>query len=174
MDLEVKAKVTDTSLSLEPVFQLFGRVSCPIVQNENHVLDAAPERFRKDRLLHKGLEIDETFAASAGSIHLAIGNREASKQVACAATMIARLVQYRFASLCRVRRLLTLAGLNGGFLIQADEPSPGLQEHLRLNVCFEHGTGAQQEGDGIMDMLPVMIAPGTKPFRFEPAPHRTR
>ncbi len=115
VDLEVQTEATDACLRLEPVFQLFGCVGGAIVQNEDHVLDAALECFRKDHLLHKGLEIDKTFVLSARAVDLAIGNGEASKQVARAATVIARFVQERLAILCWARRLLAFAGLNGGF-----------------------------------------------------------
>src|ERR1700730_2912853 len=146
MDLEVQAEVTDTSLRLEPVFKLFGRVGGAIVQNEDHVLDAAPEGFRNDHLLDKGLEIDKTFALSAGSVDLAIGNGQPGKQVACAATMITRFVERRFRRDRWAGWLLALACLNGGFFIDTHQPDAILQERLRLQIGIEDGTRSLQEG----------------------------
>lgn len=92
MDLEVQSKITDTFLFSEPAFQLFGCVRGSIVQNEDHRVNLASQCFRNDDLLDKGLEIDKTLARSAGSVDLAIGDGESSKQVACAAPMGARFV----------------------------------------------------------------------------------
>src|SRR5258708_7037265 len=80
MHLEAQPKVTNAFVLVEPVFQLFGCMCGSIVQNEDHRLDLASQGFRNDHLLHKGLEIDKTLAASAGSIHLAIGDGESGKE----------------------------------------------------------------------------------------------
>src|SRR5437763_9853412 len=106
MDLEVQAKIANAFLFTKPAFQLFGCVGGAIVQNEDHGLDSASERFRKDDLLDKGLEIDKTLALAAGSVDLAIGNGEPSKQVARAATMVTGFVQHRLAWACWTRLLL--------------------------------------------------------------------
>src|SRR5207245_3425058 len=90
-----------------------------------------------------------------------------------AATMIPCLLQDWFASLCWARQVLAFTGLDGGFLVQTNQPGPLSQERLRLTIGVEHRTRSLQEGGGIMDMLPGVIAPGTKPFCFEPAPHGT-
>ncbi len=159
--LKVQSPITDTFLLTEPAFQLFGGVSGSVVQDEEHRLHLATKGFGNDFLLDKGLEIDEALAAAAGAVDLSIGDREASKEMACAATMVARFVQHRLAWTCRARRLLPLACLDGGFLIEAKQPGACSQERARLAIGLEHWTGALQEGDGIMDMLPGVIAPGT-------------
>ena len=110
---------------------------------------------------------------SAGSVDLAISHGEPGKQMACAATMIARFVQHRLAWACWARRLFALPCLNGGFLIETDQPGACLQECSCLAIGLEHRTSSLQEGDGIMDVLPSVIAPGAKAFGFEPATHRT-
>jgi len=58
-----------------------------IIQNEDHRLDLTTQSFGKDLLGDRGLEVGEAFADSAGSIDLAISNRKADKQIACATTM---------------------------------------------------------------------------------------
>src|SRR5450755_2539095 len=137
-------------------------------------MDLTTQRFGNDLLLHKGLEIDKAFALPTGSIDLAIGDGESGKQMSSSATMIARFVQHWLVWTSRTSRLLALAGLNGGFLIQADKPDTLTQEGLGLTVGMQDRTGPLQKGDGIMNVLPGVIAPGTKPFGFEPAAHRTR
>src|SRR5260370_26090594 len=94
MELEVQSKIADTFLFSEPAFQLFGRVGGAIVQNEDHRVNLASQCFRNDDLLDKSLEIDKTLALLTGSVDFAIGNGESGKQVACAATMIARFVSH--------------------------------------------------------------------------------
>src|SRR5438067_8614423 len=88
------------------------------------------------------------------------------------ATMVACCVQHWLARLCWARQLFTFARLQGGFLIQTEQPDSCLQEGTRLTIGVEHRTSALQEGDGIVDMLPGVIAPRAETFGFEPATHR--
>ncbi len=120
--LEVELSVTGHFLLTQPAFELFRGMGGAIVQNQGHDLDLPTQRLGNDLLLHKGLEIDKAFALPTGAVDLAIGDRESGKQMTCAATLIARLVQHRHAGACWTGRLLTLAGLNGGFLIETDQP----------------------------------------------------
>ena len=144
-----------------------------IVQDEGHYLHLAAKGFGNDFLLEKGLEIDKALALSASAVDLPIGDGESGKQVAGATPMRACLVQHRLIRACWARRLLALASLNGGFLIKTDEPDACSQERSRLAVGLQDGTRSLQEGDGIMDVLPGVIAPGTKAVGFEPAAHAT-
>ena len=170
-DLEVEPSATGDFLLAQPAFELFGRVGGAVVQDEEHRLHFAPQGFRNDVLLDKRLEIDKAFARPAGAVDLAIGDGESGKQMAGAAPLIARFVQQWLAWASRARRLLALACLDRGFLVEADQPGPGLQERSRLSIRFQHGARSLQERGRIMDMLPGMIAPGTNAFGFEPAPH---
>src|SRR5258707_2146890 len=172
MDLKMGPSVTHLFLLLEPAFELLGRVSCSIIENEDHGMDLTAQRFGNDLLLHKGLEIDKTFAASTRSVDVAISHRKSSKQMTGTTTMIACFVQHGLASMRCTRRLLTLTGLNGGFLIQADQPDTLTQEGLGLTISVQDWTGSLQKGDGIMNVLPGVIAPGTKTFCLQPATHR--
>lgn len=61
-DRDVKAEVTHPRWCLGPGVPLCGRVSGPLVHNDDHVLHAAPERFRKDHLRNNGLDIDNARA----------------------------------------------------------------------------------------------------------------
>src|SRR6266436_6723784 len=106
--LKVQLLVTGTFLLTEPAFQLFGGVRGAVVQDEEHRLHLAAKGFGNDHLLHKGLEIDEALAAAASAVDPSISNRQASKQMACATTMIARFVQQRHAWACWTRRLFSL------------------------------------------------------------------
>src|ERR1041385_1883627 len=115
MDLEVEPFVAGVFLLLEPVLKLFGRVRGSIIQNEDHRLDLTTQGFRNDLLFDKSLEISKAFAASAGSIDLAISNGKPGKQMACATTMIPSFLQGRLAQTSRARRPLTFTSLNGGF-----------------------------------------------------------
>ena len=162
--LKMHSLVTGNCLFTQPALQLFGSVGRAIVQDERHGVDLATKRFRNDHLLHEGLEIDKTLPTAADPVDLCIGDGESGKQVAGAATMIACFVQHGLARLCWARELFTLARLHGGFLIQTEQPDACLQEGTRLTIGVEHRTGALQEGDGIMDMLPGMIAPGADTF----------
>ena len=108
----------------KPAFELFRCVRGSIIQDEDHCVDAPSQRFGNDFLLNKGLEIDKTLAAAAGSVDLAIRDGKPGKQMPCATTMVARFMEHRLASLCWARRLLPLSCLNGGFLIEADQPGP--------------------------------------------------
>src|SRR6266404_1188741 len=56
----------------------------------------------------------QLFGGVRGAVVLSISNRQASKQMACATTMIARFVQQRHAWACWTRRLFSLACLDGG------------------------------------------------------------
>ena len=82
-------------------------------------------------------------------------------------------MQHRLTWACWTQKLLALTGLNGGFLIQSVQPGASTQECLCLAIGFEHRTSPLQEGLGVMDVLPGMIAPGTDSFGFEPAANRT-
>jgi hypothetical protein len=171
--LKVKVPFAGAFLLAKPTFELFGCVRRSIIQNESHRVDASSLRFGKNFLLKKGLEIDKTLAAAAGSVDLPVSHRKSGKQMACTTTIIARFVQHWLARTGWTRRLLSLTGLNGGFLIETDQPCPFLQERSRLGIGFQHRKRPLQEGDRIMDMLPSMLAPGAKAFGFEPATHRT-
>lgn len=164
---------TDLCLLTQPACQLFRSVGGAIIEDEGDGLHLAPQGFGNDLLLDKGLEIDKTFALSTGSVDLAISHREPGKQMACATPMIARFMQYRLAGACWARWLLTLPCLNGGFLINSDEPGAFLQECSRLSIGLQDRAGAVQEGHGIMDVLPSVIAPRTKAFGSEPPTDRT-
>ena len=165
----MQPSLTSEFLLTEPAFQLFGGMRGPVVQDEDHRLHLAPQGFGNDDLLEKGLEIDEALAAAAGSIYLAIGDGQSSEQVACATTMVARFVQHRPAW---ARRLLTLACLNGRFLVQTDQPGSCSQENACLGISLEDRASPVQEGLGVMNVLPSVRAPGTKAFGLEPATNR--
>ena|SRR2546425_9741594 len=135
-----------------------------IVQDEGHRVHLAPERFGNDDLLEKGLEIHKAFARAAQAVDLAIGHREASKQLARATPLVARFVQQRLAWLGWAWRLFALACLDGGFLIQAQQPDACRQQRSCLAIGVQDRTGTLQEGDRIMDMLPSVKAPRTQAF----------
>ena len=135
---KVQLPRTSAFLLTEPAFELLGSVRRSIIEDEGHRVDAPSECFGNDLLLHKGLEIDKAFALATGSVDLAIGNGEPGKQMACAATMIAGFVQQRLAWARWTRRLLAFACLNGGFLVEADQPGPCSQEASRLCIGMEH------------------------------------
>src|SRR5947209_11359248 len=120
--LKVQSSFTGLFLLAEPPLELFGRMSGAIVQDESHGVDLSSQRFGNDFLLHKGLEIDKALALTANSVNLAISDRKSGKEMACPTTLIARFVKPRLASLCWTRRLLPLAGLDRGFLIETDQP----------------------------------------------------
>jgi len=164
---------TSLFLLTQPAFQLFRSVGGAIIEDEGDGLHLAPQSFGNDLLLDKGLEIDKTFASATGTVDLAIGDGEAGKQMACTATMVAGFMQHRLARTCWARRLFALTRLNGGFLIDTQQPVAFLEEGPRLSIGFEHRASSVQESDGIMDMLPGVIAPGTKAFGSEPATDRT-
>ena len=136
MNLKMKPTFTRLFLLRQPAFELLGCMSGSIVQDEGHGLDLSVESFRNDRLLRKGLEVDKAFVAARGPVDFAIGHRESSEEMACAAPMIARFVQQRFAWAGRVWRLFPFACLDGGFIIQTDQPDSCTQEGLRLGVSF--------------------------------------
>jgi len=132
--LKVQSPFTRLFLLTEPPLELFGRMGSAIVQDEGHRVDLASKGFGNDHLLEKGLEIDEALAAAAGAVDLSIGDRESGKEMACATTMVARFVQQRLTWACWARRLLPLACLDGGFLIQAHQPRACSQEGSRLAI----------------------------------------
>ena len=113
---------TGCFLLTEPTFELFRSVRGAIIQDQDHGVDLPPKGFGNDLLLHEGLEIDKAFALTADAIDLAIRDGEPGKQMACAATMVARFVQTRLAWTGGTRGLFALTGLNGGLLIQTDQP----------------------------------------------------
>src|SRR5436305_12855737 len=122
-DLEVKPPATGGFLLTQPAVEWFRRMRGAIVQNQSHCVHLPPQCFGNDLLLQKGLEVDEAFALTADAVDLAIGDREPCKEMACAATMIACFVQHRLALACGKGRLLALPCLNGGFLIETDQPT---------------------------------------------------
>src|SRR5436309_13732477 len=132
--LKVQPPFTRLFLLTEPPLELFGRMGGAIVQDEGHRVDLASKGFGNDHLLEKGLEIDKALAAAAGSVDLSISDRQSGKQMACATTMVASFVQQRLAWACWARRLLPLACLDGGFLIEADQPRACSQEGSRLAI----------------------------------------
>ncbi len=162
---------TGLFLRTQPAFQLFGCMRGAMVQDEGHRVYLAAKGFGNDDLLQKSLEIDQALALSASAVELSIGDGESGKQVAGAAPMRACLVQHRLVRACWARRLLTLTRLDGGFLIEAKQPGACSQERLRLGIGLEDRASPLQEGLGVMNVLPGVIAPGAKPFRFEPAAH---
>jgi hypothetical protein len=113
-----------------------------IIENEDHGMYLTTQRFGNDLLLHEGLEIDKAFALPTRSVDLAIGDREGSLQMAGSTTMIACFVQEWLAWMSGARRLLTLASLDGSFLIQTDEPGSLEQKGLRLAVGVQDWTGS--------------------------------
>src|SRR5579859_4510361 len=132
-----------------------------IVQNQGYCLHLPTQRFGNDLLLHKRLEIDKAFALPRDPVDLAVGNGEPGKQMASATTMIACFMQERLVWACWTRRLLALTSLNGGFLIETDQPGACWQERSRLGISLEYGAGSFEEGDRLMDVLPSVVAPGT-------------
>ncbi len=84
-----------------------------------------------------------------------------------------RFKQHRLSSLKRARWLLALAGLNGGFLIETEQPDALAQKGLGLTIGVQDRASALREGDRIMNMLPGVIAPGAKTFGLQPATHGT-
>lgn len=169
MDLKVHLPVTGLFLLTEPALELFGRMGGAIVQDEGHGVDLPSQRFGNDLLTHKGLEIDKAFALPTGAINLAIRHREPGKQMASATAMIAGFLQQRLAWTCWTRRIFALASLNGSFLVETDQPVACSQERSRLGIGLKHWPGSLQEGDRLMDVLPGVVAPGTKAFGLEPA-----
>ncbi len=125
-----------------------------IVQDEGHCLHLTAKGLGNDDLLEKGLSIDKALALSASAVDLPIGDGESGKQVAGAAPMIACLVQHRHVRACWARRLLTLTRLDGGFLIEANQPGACSQERLRLGRGLEDRASPLQEGLGVMNVLP--------------------
>jgi hypothetical protein len=89
------------------------------------------------------------------------------------ATMRPCFVQHRPSRLSGARGIRTLASLNGGFLIETEQPDTLAQKGLGLTLSLQDRTSALQEGDGIRDVLPGMRTPGTKLFGLEPATHGT-
>lgn len=136
--LKVQPPGTSAFLLTEPTFELLGSVRRSIIEDEGHRVDAPSSCFGNDLLLNKGLEIDKAFALAAGAVDLAISHGEPGKQMPCAATMIAGFVQQRLAWARWTRRLLALSCLNGGFLVEADQPGPFSQEASRLCIGMEH------------------------------------
>ncbi len=173
MNLEVKPPVTHVFLLLEPAFKLFGSVSGSIIKDKDHGVHVTTQCFRDDLLSHKGLEVNKAFARPPCPVYLPIGDRESSKQMSCAATMVTRFMQHRLSRLKRARWLLALAGLNGGFLIETEQPDALAQKGLSLTIGVQDRASALQEGDRIVNMLPGMIAPGAKTFGLQPATHGT-
>ena len=110
MNLEVKPSVTRVLLLLEPAFQLFGSVSGSIIKDKDHGVHVTTQCFRDDLLSHKGLEVTKAFARPPCPVYFPIGDRESSKQMSCAATMVTRFMQHRLSRLKRARWLLALAG----------------------------------------------------------------
>src|SRR6266550_5226539 len=121
-------------LLAEPAFELFGRMRGAIVQDEGHRMDLSSHRFGNDFLLYKGLEINKALALTAGSVDSPISDRESGKQMASTTAMIARLLEHRLAWACWARRLLPLACLDRGFLIETDQPGACSQEGSRLAI----------------------------------------
>src|SRR2546429_158288 len=97
MHLEMEPPVVELFQLPEPAFELFGGMSGSIIENEGDRLHLSAQRFRNDLLLHKSLEIGKAFPLSAGSVDFAVSNREASKQVSNATTMITRFREHWFA-----------------------------------------------------------------------------
>src|SRR5450755_1716919 len=174
VNLEMQLPFTCLFLGAQPAFELLGSVCGSIIQDEGHRLDAPSQRFRNDFLLHKCLEIDKAFVRPAGSVDLAVCDRESGKQMACATAMVASFVPHGLAWVGWARWLLPFASLDRGFLVETDQPRACAQERSRLTVCFEHWTRSLQEGLGMMDVLPGMIAPGTNAFGSEPASYCAR
>lgn len=137
----MQSPITGSFLLTEPAFELLGGMRRSIIEDEGHPVDTPSQCFGNDLLLHEGLEIDKAFALATGAIHLAVGHREPGKQMSCAATLITCFTQHRLASLCWARWLLTLTGLNRGFLVEADEPGACTQERSCLGIGLEHRTG---------------------------------
>jgi hypothetical protein len=121
--LEVEVPVTGLFLLMEPAFELFGGVRGSIIEDEGHRVHVTTYRFRKDLLLHEGLEIGKAFALPTGPINLPLSDREPGKQMAGPAPMGASFGEQRLARPCWARRLFSLACLDRGFLIQTDQPS---------------------------------------------------
>ena len=106
----------------------------------------------------------QAFALSTGAVDLTIGDGESGKQMAGTAALIPRFVQHRLTWASWTRRLVAFTGLDGGFLIETDQPGPCLQERACLDLGVQHRARPLQERDRIMDVLPGVIAPGTQAF----------
>lgn len=165
MNLEVKPSVTRVLLLLEPAFKLFGSVSSSIIKDQDHGMHVTTQCLEDDLLSHKGLEVTQAFARPPCPVNLPIGDRGSNKQMSCAATMVTRFMQHRLSRLKRARRLLALAGLNGDFLIETEQPDALAQKGLSLTIGMQDRASALQEGDRIMNMRPAMIAKGGEDVR---------
>lgn len=113
-----------------------------IIENEHHGMHLTTQRFGNDLLLHEGLEIDKAFTLPTCSVDLAIGDREPGKQMPGSTTIIACFMQQWLAWMSGARRLLTLACLDGSFLIQTEKPGSLAQKGLRLAVGVQDRTGS--------------------------------
>ncbi len=87
-DLDAQLVLQSESLFLKPTGQLFRRVRGSIVQDQDHGLDLASQRFRNDNLLQERTKVDEALPGDALSIDQAISNRESCHQMPHAATMV--------------------------------------------------------------------------------------
>lgn len=173
MHLKVQVLGTAAFLLLEPVFQLLGGVCGSMIKHEDHCMYLTAQGFGNDLLLDEGLEIDTAFPRPTGSVDLAIGDGASGTQMPGATTMRASFMEHWFAWTSRTRRLLTLTCLDGGFLIETDQPRALTPKRLGLARGVQDRAGTLEERDGIMDMLPGMVTPGAKTLGFQPAPHRT-
>ncbi len=155
-------------LFLQPALQLLGSVCGAVVENELHRPHSALKRLRDDDLLHKGLEIGKRFAHAAGAVDLPISDTQSGKQVPGSTPLVAGLLPLWLAALRRARRLFPFPSLDRGFLIQTDQPRALAQQAQRSCVQLQGRTRPLQKAFGIMNVLPTVLTPGTKPLGFEP------
>jgi hypothetical protein len=134
-------------------------MSGAIVHNQVHGVHPTIEGFWNDGLLNKALEVHKTFPRMEGLVDLSVSHRESCKQIERPMTVIARCLQLGASLFGWTGWLLSFTCLDRGFLIQAHQPDPLLEQREGLHIEPQNWSSPLKKLLGIMNMLPIMVAP---------------
>ena len=174
VDLDLQRPSSGLGFFGQPLLQLLRRMGSPIVQDQSQCMDTPPQRLRDDHRQQKGLVVDKSFSVPAHAVDPPISHTQSSEELQSTLALVTGRDMNRMPSSRWLGRLFPLAGLDRGLLIGADDPNPLCEKGLRLLIEPQHRPCPRQEGLGVQNVLPGMIAPRPNPLLSQPAPHRAR
>jgi hypothetical protein len=174
VDLDPQRPSSGLGLFGQPLLQLLGQMGWSVVQDQRQRMDTPPQCLRDDHRQQKGLVVDESFSVPAHAVDATIRHTQPTEELQSSLPLVAGCDMNRMPSSGRLGPLLPLAGLDRGLLIGANDPHPPSQRGLRSLIDPQHRPRPLQEGVGIQDVLPGMIAPRPNPLLGQPTSHRAR
>jgi hypothetical protein len=172
VDLDVQCPAIDLDLFPQPAFKLLGCVCRAIIQNQGQSMNTACQSFRDHRPQQESLEVYKPLPQATCPIDFSIGHTQSGKEIQCPLALVPVRDVCRMTRHCRIGLLRSLARLDRGLFVHANNPNSLPQQRFRLPVEPQDGTGAFQKGLRVQNVLPTMVAPRPDLFRCQPPTYR--